>query len=95
MQTFKCNQCDFDADTYVGISQHYRKSHGLTSNEVRILVFNSGIPLYVNVDVAKLSLGATGKRSLMTLNMDTMFEQLVGFIRRLVPRSREKLENLI
>lgn len=43
MQTFKCNQCVFETNTYVGISQHYRKTHGMKSEDIRILVYNNGI----------------------------------------------------
>lgn len=44
MQTFKCNQCGLESDTYVGISQHYRKAHKLKSEDIRIIIYNNGVP---------------------------------------------------
>jgi G:T-mismatch repair DNA endonuclease (very short patch repair protein) len=42
MQTFKCNFCENEYDSYTSISLHYRKSHGITSEVIRKTIYNNG-----------------------------------------------------
>lgn len=42
MQTFKCNLCENEYDSYTSISLHYRKSHGIKSEVIRKTIYNNG-----------------------------------------------------
>lgn len=42
MQTFKCHLCEKEYDNYTSISLHYRKSHEVSSEVVRKLIYNNG-----------------------------------------------------
>jgi G:T-mismatch repair DNA endonuclease (very short patch repair protein) len=43
MSSFVCHICNNAYDTYTGISLHYRKTHGVSSTDVRKAVYNKGV----------------------------------------------------
>lgn len=42
MQTFKCHLCQKEYDNYTSISLHYRKTHKLSGDDVRKIIYNGG-----------------------------------------------------
>jgi len=42
MEEFKCKMCGVEYESYVSISLHYRKTHKISSDDVRKIVYNNG-----------------------------------------------------
>lgn len=42
MQTFKCHLCEKEYDNYTSISLHYRKTHKISKDTVRKIIYNNG-----------------------------------------------------
>lgn len=42
MQTFKCHLCEKEYDNYTSISLHYRKTHNISGDTVRKIIYNNG-----------------------------------------------------